>query len=293
MSSLMTSSSSNALHVPSHVTTISTINTNLHNDNKTIDEYSLYLLNTLLEGCRSYQPPPIDTTSLTQGSPEWFKARKSRLTGSNIAAAVGISPYATSHSLYEKITGKLGNNIFTSSSETRHGNHYEDYVVELYQEITKRSVSETGFWIHPTVPWLGASPDGLIEDNGVLEIKCPLHKIHDTVPIYYMPQLQAEMACTQRKYTDFCSWYYGGKSGTSKNKNKSGNELKGRLRIIRVEFSTEYWDWLMNKMIRFWTCVQLDVSPRGVTELSKVSVKDIPVVKEVVLFDVETERPGV
>ena len=230
------------------------------------------------------------TVNLKQGSPEWFAARKNRLTGSNIAAAVGLSPYATPHSLWEKITGKLGHNLFISSKETRHGNENENKVVKLYESVTSRLVHETGFWIHPMITWIGASPDGLVEDRGVLEIKCPLHKVHEKVPSYYMPQvkrndvkreelcccccccvspllslhlcsmltplthnslimfgkiffcsllllvllscvfpmlsllqLQAELACTERDWVDFCSWWGGNRS----------EGIKGRFRIIR------------------------------------------------------------
>ena len=132
----------------------------------------------------------ISTVNLKQGSPEWFAARKNRLTGSNIAAAVGLSPYATPHSLWEKITGKLGNNLFISSKETRHGNENENKVIKLYESVTSRLVHETGFWIHSKMTWVGASPDGLVEDRGVLEIKCPLYKVHEKVPAYYMPQVK-------------------------------------------------------------------------------------------------------
>ena len=259
--------------------------------------YEAFLLQQLQEGSLTYKE---DTTALVQGSSAWFKARKSRLTGSNIAAAVGLSPYATPHSLWEKLTGKLPQqDLFTSSSATRHGNHYEDFVVKLYTDITKRVVVETGFWLHPEhQKWLGASPDGLIGKNGVLEIKCPIHHVHETVPRYYMPQLQAEMACTSRSYVDYCSWHYrpekvGGTCSSSRGSSTStGGKVssKGRLRIMRVLKSDEYWSWLLIKMKLFWNCVENDKSPRGVVGLEVPSMEP-PAVIVTLLMDVDTAIP--
>ena len=234
------------------------------------DKYSEWLRQELQKGSLTYVPPlppststssSSDTNTLQQGTAAWFQARSTRLTGSNIAAAVGLSPFATPHSLWEKITGRLGDQVSTSSSETQHGIDNEENVVQLYTRVTSRHVVETGFWVHKKSTWLGASPDGLVGDDGVLEIKCPVHKVHDKVPAYYMPQLQAEMACTNRDWVDFCSWYHG--------KKEVSNETDApHFRVFRVKRSPEYWKWLMIRMKKFWSCVLLDISPRGIEELS-------------------------
>jgi putative phage-type endonuclease len=218
---------------------------------------------------------PTDTTLLEQGSVGWFNERAYRLTGSNIAAAVGLSPYATPHSFWEKITGKLGNTVHSSSSATHHGIAHEKDVVAMYTAQTGRQVVDTGFWVHPQHVWVGASPDGLVGDKGVLEIKCPIYKVHDHVPAYYMPQVQAEMACTEREWTDFCSCFIS-KFGTK------------HLRIFRVPRSVEYWAWLLPKMRTFWACVILDTSPRGIPALSVPPSTAPPAVAVSTLVDVVT-----
>jgi hypothetical protein len=73
-------------------------------------------------------------------------------------------------------------------------------------------VVEVGFIDHPTIAMTGASPDGLVGDDGMLEIKCPLTATHlDTllggvVPAKYFSQMQWQMACAGRQWCDFVSY---------------------------------------------------------------------------------------
>jgi hypothetical protein len=72
-------------------------------------------------------------------------------------------------------------------------------------------VEEVGFIDHPRIANSGASPDGLVGD-GLVEIKCPATATHldtllaGTVPPKYVPQMQWQMACTDRKFCDFVSF---------------------------------------------------------------------------------------
>lgn len=80
---------------------------------------------------------------------------------------------------------------------------------ELERDVT---VDTIGFAIHPTIERFGASPDGLVGDDGLLEIKCPNTATHidyllgGVVPADYQPQMLAEMACTGRQWCDFVSF---------------------------------------------------------------------------------------
>jgi hypothetical protein len=91
--------------------------------------------------------------------------------------------------------------------------------------------------------WLGASPDGLVGSIGLLEIKCPVYQIHQQVPDDYMCQIQGQLEMCDRQWCDFVS-FHGGK-----------------LAVIRVARSREYWDWMLQRLQHFWACVQMDIGP--------------------------------
>jgi hypothetical protein len=74
------------------------------------------------------------------------------------------------------------------------------------------SVEEIGFVDHPAIEMAGASPDGLIGDDGLVEIKCPGTATHietllgGSIPDKYRLQMLFQMACTGRQYCDFVSF---------------------------------------------------------------------------------------
>jgi hypothetical protein len=73
-------------------------------------------------------------------------------------------------------------------------------------------VVEVGFVPHNAIAMSGASPDGLVDDDGLVEIKCPNTSTHidtilaDAAPAKYVTQMQWQMACTGRKWCDFVSF---------------------------------------------------------------------------------------
>jgi predicted phage-related endonuclease len=81
-----------------------------------------------------------------------------------------------------------------------------------YEIQTGLIVTEVGFVDHPTISMAGASPDGFVGDDGLLEIKCPETKTHietlasKKAPSKYIPQMQWQMACTGRAWVDFVSF---------------------------------------------------------------------------------------
>lgn len=82
----------------------------------------------------------------------------------------------------------------------------------MYELHTGHSVIETGFHPHPTIPMSGASPDGLVAENGLVEIKCPQTATHiatlrgGNIDRKYILQMHWQMACTQRDWCDFASF---------------------------------------------------------------------------------------
>jgi putative phage-type endonuclease len=155
---------------------------------------------------------------MDQRSPEWFAARLGKVTGSRVSdlMAKTKSGYSASRANYmaelicERLTGEQADRF--QNAAMQHGTDTEPQARSAYEFMTDRAVVETGFTIHPTIDCFGASPDGLIGADGLLEIKCPNTATHidtlltETVPAKYITQMQAQMACTGRAWCDFFSF---------------------------------------------------------------------------------------
>jgi putative phage-type endonuclease len=157
-------------------------------------------------------------TEIIQGSDAWFNARLGRVTASRVSDVVAKtkSGWGASRANYqaqliaERLTGTVTES-FTNAAMAW-GNEKEPDARRAYEWQTDCSVVEIGFVPHPTIAMTGASPDGLIGDDGLVEIKCPNTATHiDTLlgqsaPAKYVTQMQWQMACTGRKWCDFVSY---------------------------------------------------------------------------------------
>lgn len=96
--------------------------------------------------------------------------------------------------------------------EMRRGTDLEPHARARYIIETGEIVTETGLVDHPTIAGFGASPDGLVGDSGLIEIKCPNTWTHlETIKTgrpkrEYLLQMQTQMACTGRLWCDFVSY---------------------------------------------------------------------------------------
>lgn len=149
---------------------------------------------------------------------KWYADRLGKVTGSRVADVVRKtkSGYSTSRENYlnelliEKLTGQ-GIDYYTTSA-MQHGIDTEPRARDFYIKLTGRHVSEVGFIDHPTIKGSGASPDGVVIDNGLLEIKCPEMKTHlnnlrtQNIDPDYIIQMQWQMACTGAEWCDFMSF---------------------------------------------------------------------------------------
>lgn len=105
----------------------------------------------------------------------------------------------------------MGAEGFTNAA-MKWGTECEPLARAAYEAEYGLLVSETGMVTHPHIPMSGASPDGLVSIDGLIEIKCPETKAHiDTIlsgeaPSKYIPQMQWQMACTGRAWCDFVSF---------------------------------------------------------------------------------------
>ena len=150
-----------------------------------------------------------------QRTEEWFAQRLGKVTASKVAdlMAKTKSGYGTSRDNYmaqlvvERITNTKAESYSNAAMEW--GTTQEPFARAAYEALTGMMVEEVGFVQHPTIAWAGASPDGLVNDDGLVEIKCPnTATMIDTlltgkVPQNYFIQMQMQMACTGRVWTDY------------------------------------------------------------------------------------------
>lgn len=132
-----------------------------------------------------------------QRTDAWYRARYERLTASDAATSLGLNPYESPDELVLKKCGR--GERFLGNEATAHGEKWEPHIRDRFCAETGLECYEGGLLPHPTIPFLGGSPDGLLTDKegeycALLEIKAPLRrKITGVVPAYYMPQLQLLM----------------------------------------------------------------------------------------------------
>lgn len=155
---------------------------------------------------------------MEQRSDEWFKERLGKVTASRVADVIAKtkSGYSASRANYmaelvcERLTGLRGESY--QSAAILWGVEQEAHARTAYEAKTGVLVVETGFIPHGTITMSGASPDGLVNDDGLVEIKCPLSATHidtlltGTIPGKYITQMQWQMACTGRQWCDFVSY---------------------------------------------------------------------------------------
>lgn len=152
---------------------------------------------------------------IIQGTDEWHVARLGKVTASKIsdlmAKGQGVSRKNYEAQLIaERLTGER-EETFKSSAMER-GNEVEPQARLAYEFFKDVTVSQIGFVEHPIIEMSGASPDGLVDDDGLTEIKCPNTATHiatilgGAIKGTYVKQMQWQMACTGRKWCDFVSY---------------------------------------------------------------------------------------
>lgn len=153
-----------------------------------------------------------------QNTPEWFSARLGRVTGSRVADLVARTKSGPSASrahylaqlVSERLTGQTSDSF--TNTPMQWGVDHEDEARRAYTFRTGRTVTLTGFEQHPTIRMAGASPDGFVDLDGLVEIKCPNTSTHvDTfvsgkIPAKYEIQMLWQLACTGRSWCDFVSY---------------------------------------------------------------------------------------
>ena len=156
---------------------------------------------------------------ITQGSPEWFLQRLGKCTASRVADVIAKTKsngYSASRDNYatelvlERITGARQESY--SNTAMQWGTDNEPHARAAYEALTGAIVEEVGMLDHPTIDMSGASPDGLVDSNGMIEIKCPNSATHLKTLLSglpdnrYITQMMWQMACAGRAWCDFVSY---------------------------------------------------------------------------------------
>lgn len=157
-------------------------------------------------------------SEIEQGSADWFAMRLGKVTASRVADVIAKtkSGYSASRANYaaqliaERLTGDVAESF--SNAAMQWGTEQEPDARLAYEFRHDVEVQQVVFVDHPTIPMSGASPDGLIGDDGLVEIKCPNTATHldtlrtETIPCKYETQMLWQMACTGRQWCDFASY---------------------------------------------------------------------------------------
>lgn len=155
---------------------------------------------------------------LVQGSPEWLAARAGSLGASQIADAIAKTKTGWGASranikarlVAERLTGEPLDSFTNAAMQW--GTDQEPNARIAYAFLEGHQVTECGLYLHPSIKGTHASPDGLVGDDGLVEIKCPNTATHietlkgRVIPGKYQTQMLWQMACTGREWCDFVSF---------------------------------------------------------------------------------------
>lgn len=157
-------------------------------------------------------------SDVIQGSAEWHALRCGKVTASRVADVIARTKtgWGASRANYmaelisERLTGQPAERFTNAAMQWGTEKEPEARVAYEWQEDV--TVEEIGFVPHPSIPMTGASPDGLVGVNGLVEIKCPNTATHietllgGSVAGKYGAQIQWQLACTGRMWCDFVSY---------------------------------------------------------------------------------------
>lgn len=154
-----------------------------------------------------------------QGTPEWLAARTGRVTASRMSAVMAKGKAGAPSATRAAVMGELIAEYLTgqptegyTNADMQRGTDLEPAARAAYEVHKGLMVREVGLVLHPKNERFGASPDGVVDPVGLLEIKCPRTHAHieyllaGKPPAQYLPQMAWQAACCQREWVDFASY---------------------------------------------------------------------------------------
>lgn len=154
-----------------------------------------------------------------QGSGSWFNDRTGKLTASRMAAAMSFLKSGAESSdrrklkieiLAERLTGDIVPKY--QNEHMMHGVEQEPFAKEAFETRTGLLITDLPFVAHPRIEFCGASPDGLVSDGCLIEVKCPATRTHleyllaGEVPEEYKPQMILQAVCMGKSEVYFVSF---------------------------------------------------------------------------------------
>jgi len=160
------------------------------------------------------------TAQVTQGTEEWQQARTGIPTSSNFDKIITVDGKPSKQR--QKYLYQLAAERLTGIKEDPYQNdamlqgvEREAQARNMYEFITGNKVEEVGLCYHDEKKLYASSPDGLVGEDGLVEIKCPLahtqigYLLDNAFPKTYFQQVQGQLFVTGRKWCDFFSFYPG------------------------------------------------------------------------------------
>ncbi len=184
---------------------------------------------------------------------DWHRARLGKITGSRFGVVrktrSGDWGETAQTYLFELVAEWLSGEpapYFTGNRATDWGNEYEPEALKLYEGITGLKVDPGKFHQAKGFQFVGATPDGLIGKDGIVEAKCPYTpKNHmrtvltKQVPDEYRDQVNGHLMVTGRKWCDFISY------------DPRPTDDRWRLTIVRVERDEQAINELRERLLEF------------------------------------------
>lgn len=195
---------------------------------------------------------------IDQRSPEWFEQRAGRITASRFADAIAMNkqtgkPTAARETYMRSIVAEIlsGRPRHSVSSQSMAwGTEAEQFARQAYELEKGFFVEEAGFTTHYQYDYIGGSPDGLVGNDGLIEIKCPHdEQVHigtwlNGMPDDHKPQVQGNLMVTGREWLDFISF-------------DPRQAPRYQLYIQRIERDEDYISHeLLPGLLQFWCEVQ-------------------------------------
>lgn len=189
-----------------------------------------------------------------QRTPDWYKSRTGRLTGSRIGAILGLSPWQTPDDILRAMVREYhgAEPEFTGNPATDHGNNHEQRALLAFMRESGLGVESCGFF--PYGDRMGASPDGLTSDGGILELKVPFSLRNEQEakfkPLadqpHYEAQVRMEMLAAERTHGYFAQYV------APKGDPLSMDYVPEQISIERLEHDPEWIDRVLPELDAFY-----------------------------------------